>query len=1240
MAAAALIAGYARVRQWMVAARRQWHTLAAPAALVVASLLTPACTSGLIELPGSVGGGSDPGLLHVVFLSNAPPEALPPEEAAAWMWLQRRDDIDARQVQFIDLLRTELPPDAILWWHYAAEEALPSIAVRPENLRAVRRHLAGGGSLLLSLIAASYTVPLEIESSPPDTVSRRAPFVAANDEVGGFQSLGHPLAQRFWGGVLPSANRDYPPRPAVAYTGDRWPDEGHAWAVHKSERGADPTTKIGIEYTNVFGAGGTVLTLGAHCYFADAGNRNRAQLEQLLVDTLSYLDRQSPATPPGALIAAADVAEEAPETGTGGDGPRYWGPSTRTFVVDDIDPGDLPPAADADLALNRVERSRSGIELTRYDDREPFTLTSRRALLRGSQRGYIDEFRVHPRQLLSELRFAIVRPDRGVTWLDTGAGSRTFTARPEGAELFYNDGELEIHLHLAVDRRYPALVALITVRSPAAVDIIVTWRAHAGAEIPQGASPVEPPLIGWDDGAQAFVWRSADGFAVKGGFGRETPLHILGFEPAVHLADSGLVASPNDGAPIDAAEREAGADPAPLIDGVDSIDRDPASVALQVHIEPGRPAVLPLVIVGGPAGEVDVDRAFGELVATPGRVWVDNARYFRDFLGSNTMELLAPDRTFSAAFKWAKVGIDALGVHSPGVGTGIVSGFGTTRSGDAWVATPNTFGGSGVLWAAMAADAYGDRQLAADTLQMMARYQGVDGRIPDAIGPSRQIVENSVGPTALFVIALENHLRTWGDEALLNNLWPAVQHAIAYLFGADGDDDGLVNGASRLDRWSEDRAVQTPIDLAALWAAALQACERMAKVVGDDDLASRSADAVARVRPLLNEAFWNPTERTYSFTRRADGSFVPVSTVLPAVPMIFKLLDPGRATAALDSLSSSAFSRDWGVGLVGITPPPMEALSNAPSALTPVPTGLPSDAADLVSPVFTGWTALAEYANNRPVAGFAHALTNLLLLEHGGIGTAAGAFDPVAFTTRTGIPHAAGAQAMTLLPVIWGTLGIHPDALNRSISISPQLPANWAYVHVPRVRVGDSSFNLQIRRTSTQTQFRVDNWRGDRDIELSLTVRVPSDLGVTMDPDTPGFEIVSNETIVETTQRAATVVVRPAPNANAGVLTFNYDPFPRLVPPAQLTARPLEATGGLRVIRARYLGGVMAIKLEGLPGQTYTLTLASPWNVSQVTGVPDARIGHPEEGMATITITIPGSGSRYRPIDLEVFFDR
>ena len=58
----------------------------------------------------------------------------------------------------------------VLWWHYADEPSLPSVAVRPETLAAVHRHLGSGGGVLLTLYATAYVVPLGIESTPPDVV--------------------------------------------------------------------------------------------------------------------------------------------------------------------------------------------------------------------------------------------------------------------------------------------------------------------------------------------------------------------------------------------------------------------------------------------------------------------------------------------------------------------------------------------------------------------------------------------------------------------------------------------------------------------------------------------------------------------------------------------------------------------------------------------------------------------------------------------------------------------------------------------------------------------------------------------------------------------------------------------------------------------------------------------------------------------------------------------------------------
>ena len=235
-------------------------------ACLITTLPIAACDGPLGD---AVGAAPAAALPSVVFVSTAPPGMLPAEEAAAWEWLQLQPELRAEHVQFVDLANARLPREAVLWWHYADDRSLPSVAVRPETLAVVRRHLRSGGGVLLTLFAAAYVVPLGIESAPPDTVDTRAP-AADGPLFGGLQSrLGHPLLARFWGGAFTSGTADASLRPVAAYTGDRWPANGSVWAVDKTERSVDASIKIGVEYPTVDALGGHLITLGANCYFAD-----------------------------------------------------------------------------------------------------------------------------------------------------------------------------------------------------------------------------------------------------------------------------------------------------------------------------------------------------------------------------------------------------------------------------------------------------------------------------------------------------------------------------------------------------------------------------------------------------------------------------------------------------------------------------------------------------------------------------------------------------------------------------------------------------------------------------------------------------------------------------------------------------------------------------------------------------------------------------------------------------------
>jgi len=1229
-------------------------------------------------LPGGVGGGSA-STPTVVFVGNATAESLPAEEAAAWAWLQDRDEFRVAYVQLADLAGTSLPRDAVLWWHYAEHESLPSAAVRPATLAAVRRHLLSGGSALLTLVAASWVVPLEIETSPPNLVSAGARQLDEDAQLGGLQSrLGHPLLQRFYGGAFTSGTP--PARAAVAvYRGDSWPAGGRVWAVHKNENLVDPSYKVGIEYLDAVSGEGNVVTLGAHCYFADNDNIERVHLEQLVSDALAYLlvlsgnppfpGEATPETggPPDPALKPSGRGSDAAASPRPGplppvlDGtPRYWLPEAPDELIESIPPTAMPEPADPGTVINAVEGQRSGAEMTSYPGEEiSFTLAGTRLAAYGSQLGRIDELWAHPARILRGLRFGIVRPERGVTWLDEGTGQHTFRARPEGIEISYHDGDVEVSVHMTVDRRYPALVALVTVRGPAAVEIIATWEMDRAAAWPGGEQLFGPLAIGWDEGAAATLWRDMDGeFVAMAGFGPQTREHIIGYRPAEHLGEQGLTipeAPETDsgiepgGAADTAVEPSTGRDAAGGDDAgtttetaAEQSDADLAirRVAVQAHLEPGRPALLPFVVVAGNPDVVDVASVFAELIADPGRPWIDSAAYYREFLENGSMDLLLGDSDLQNAFKWAKVGIEALRTDARGVGTGIYSGHGPRSSADAWIARSNAFGGSGALWAAMAADAYGDRGLSADTLRMIARYQASDGRIPATVSPSWEMLYGPDLDTPLFVIAVGNHIRTWGDRQLLDDLWPAVELALGFGTATDVDGDGLMEGRGRLDRWGDDDEITTTIQLAGLWGAALEAAAEMAGWRGDVQQATSWQEQAGAVRAGLNQElqFWNPSRRGFNVAKRSDGTFVDTRTILPAIPALFRLLDAGSAGAALDSFAASELSSDWGVALTSNAPP--EIPDDGVVLTDATPAGAPLIAADLVSPIFTGWAALAEYAYQRDVAGFSHAAANLRLLEHGNLGYATGALSRSDFSYASAVDHAAASQALSILPVTWGMLGIRPNAMAdpQTLEVMPQLPAGWPRVVADPVRMGNSEFRVMVRRNTGQTQFLITRLRGTDPVHLRLGARVPIDVAIGLDPNLVGATIVGEE-IIETTAIDRSSAVVAEMTGSSATITFNHGEYPRLAPP-DISLQPGGTSVGLRVIRTRYAGGLLQLGLEGLPGRTYTLRLATPWSVSQVTGVPDPSIHPPEPGWATIEIVIPGSGPRYRPINLDVSFER
>lgn len=117
--------------------------------------------------------------------------------------------------------------------------------------------------------------------------------------------------------------------------------------------------------------------------------------------------------------------------------------------------------------------------------------------------------------------------------------------------------------------------------------------------------------------------------------------------------------------------------------------------------------------------------------------------------------------------------------------------------------------------------------------------------------------------------------RTWkreGNEQLLREYWPKAKSALEFAWVQwDRDRDGLVDGDMHN---TYDINFQGPNPLGQMfYLAALQACERMARAVGDDASADSYASLYASGRILTREKLWNG--EFYEQRLEAFGEEVP-----------------------------------------------------------------------------------------------------------------------------------------------------------------------------------------------------------------------------------------------------------------------------------------------------------------------------------------------------------------------------
>lgn len=480
---------------------------------------------------------------------------------------------------------------------------------------------------------------------------------------------------------------------------------------------------------------------------------------------------------------------------------------------------------------------------------------------------------------------------------------------------------------------------------------------------------------------------------------------------------------------------------------------------LKLAFDPKRDAVLSFpLILGMKDGSDPGTQVAGVLARTAGAYRVTQA-YYEGFF-DHRLHVETPDRKLDEAVKWAEISLDQMQVRH-GTEAGMVAGYyesaDSARPGYAW------FFGRDTEWSTYATNSYGDFTLTRRALDFLFSRQREDGKIMHEYSQTAETLDwkstpyfyASADSTELLITAVADYMKISGDLFWVRPHWPAIGKAYRFLREHE-DRNGIYDnrqGTGWVESWPEGMPHQE-IYLAALDKQAAEAMSRLASSMGDQELslaARKKADSIGQV---IEEQFYSSADQFYAFSRNRDGSLDGTQTIYPAVAWWDGTFKLSRSDAMFSRWASAEFSTDWGTRDISNRTPFYDPISYHQGSIWPL---------------FTGWVSLAEYRAGRSLSGYAHLMQNANLTWTQDLGSVTELLSGDLFQALgRSSSHQMWSSAMVISPFVRGLLGLDWDALNRTLVVRPQLPANWDRIVAHNVPLRSLRLEVEVTRRGAE----------------------------------------------------------------------------------------------------------------------------------------------------------------------------
>jgi len=601
---------------------------------------------------------------------------------------------------------------------------------------------------------------------------------------------------------------------------------------------------------------------------------------------------------------------------------------------------------------------------------------------------------------------------------------------------------------------------------------------------------------------------------------------------------------------------------------------------------------VPIILAGGKGKREDVRKIYVKLASNPESVYraaVDHYQRLRD----ETLRVKTPKDKINLAFEWAKVAYDNLIVDNPDLGRGLVAGLGTSgtggRPGFGWF-----FGGDAFM-NSLSLLSYGARAAVKEALLFTQKWQREDGKmaheLSQAAGYLNWFKDYPYGyihgdTTPFYIAACYDYLRMSGDGEFVRQSWPSLKKAYDWCLTTDADKDGLMDnsraGLGALEFGSL-TGIKTDIYLAAAWARAAYAMERLAQAAGDQTSAKAAREHYAKAQRALDAKFWDEEKGQYTYAFNADGKQVKELTPWSAVPLVWGQGDPRRSMLTLEKINAADLTTDWGVRMLSNKSPYFEPLNYNYGA---------------VWPFLTGWVANALFKHHYSLQGYGLLAAAVRHTFDNGLGYVTELFSGQQnIWPQEGVCHQGFSSSGVVFPLVRGLLGLEGDALKKEIRFEPHFPADWTDVFIDHYQLGDEIFSLRYRKQAKGISLEIGRQKGGAyklifGPAFGLGTRV---LKASRNGRNIQFRISSGPL-----PQAVQPVVESTLSLR-DTIEIELAPAVELLPPDN-ESKTGDLNHGLRIIKMEEVERGLKVVVEGLSGQAYVLQLTHPDLVRSVRG--------------------------------------